>query len=659
MAQAEDVPSILEAIREKVRDVLSCERAVCFLVDEDQKQIWSPASHDCPKGLLVSAERGIVGIVAKTGEAYVANHVRRDPNWFGDIDENFRTYNLLTVPVKTQTKVRFQVTAVVQAANKRGDFDRYDVEIMSILATEIANHFDRLAFTILHERAKLQKPNQYEMTTALLNSFYKGVGRGDEEKGNGGGEGGAGAASQNTATGGGTAFGATSSLVPRGSTLGVDMARRPERSFALGASASFKETNRLLAASRYDPRVDWVVPYHSMKTEESLGFLLSGFEFALDEIIPAKTLTAVLQDLKDSYLEEPRFHNWGHALQVFHTSCLMDAHIPFLNQRLDSIHLLALFLASVAHDVAHRGKNNAFEIATSSELALLYNDLSVLENHHASLTGSILQKRKFLEQLVPLPSPDGSDGEEETKQRQASLQRQFRKLVVSAILGTDMSKHGELVKRLQSVEPLDNPETVITCCVHCADLGAQALPIDTAWDFYIRCTDEFAEQAKKESELGIPVTPFMTGLDDPKVRAFGQVQFIEFVVLPLWKSCSTAMSIPAFYTYNSAGTPGAAPAAPPGGINIIPSNSSSDVDSAVTSPSPSKTRATVPRGSTVVGNTATSSAVVGTIVRSQGVNRRRSSRVEMLNRWMQNLTDNLEVYKYVAKHGRRKEEQEQ
>ncbi|CAD7973162.1 unnamed protein product, partial [Amoebophrya sp. A120] len=65
-----------------------------------------------------------------------------------------------------QQKLRNQVVAVVQAVNKKGDFDRHDVEIMNILASEIANHFDRLTLTILHEKAKIGAPTQVELTTA-------------------------------------------------------------------------------------------------------------------------------------------------------------------------------------------------------------------------------------------------------------------------------------------------------------------------------------------------------------------------------------------------------------------------------------------------------------------------------------------------------------
>ena len=47
---------------------------------------------------------------------------------------------------------------------------------------------------------------------------------------------------------------------------------------------------------------------------------------------------------------------------------------------------LALLLAALGHDAGHRGRTNAFEVATLSDLALRYNDASVLENHHAAVS---------------------------------------------------------------------------------------------------------------------------------------------------------------------------------------------------------------------------------------------------------------------------------
>lgn len=403
MAEAESVEQILEAIRCKVRDVLHCERAVCFLVDEDHERIWSPATVECPKGLSVSLKspdgsgrlKSIVGIVATTGQPYLSNAVRKDPNWNGDIEENFRTRNLLTVPVKTQQKLRSQVVAIVQAVNKKkrsfggggststssavDGFERHDVEIMEMLAKEIANQFDRLTLTILHEKAKCsggdKSAREIELTTALLDSFYKesmvtsepnghlmhsrqpkllssgGVQPGGADKGAaaaasgageegssttanaagssasgtaGGSKGGgetrtegdsssaaapAGAAGTSTSPGFGFSTTGASTSAAGGTSRGEGNKRMSatgayyrkvatesgtERSMALN---SLRTEGKLLTACKYDPRIHWEVPYHTLTTEQSMGFLFTGLEFAMD-LVSSKTLLTVLKDLK-------------------------------------------------------------------------------------------------------------------------------------------------------------------------------------------------------------------------------------------------------------------------------------------------------------------------------------------------------------------------
>lgn len=45
---------------------------------------------------------------------------------------------------------------------------------------------------------------------------------------------------------------------------------------------------------------------------------------------------------------------------------------------------MGLILGALVHDFKHRGRSNAFLIKTNAQLALVYNDVSVLENYHLS-----------------------------------------------------------------------------------------------------------------------------------------------------------------------------------------------------------------------------------------------------------------------------------
>lgn len=95
----------------------------------------------------------------------------------------------------------------------------------------------------------------------------------------------------------------------------------------------------------------------------------------------------------------------------------------------------SILIAAAAHDVDHPGTNNLFEIKTKSKLATLYNDLSVLENHHAATLFFILEDQ----QCNIFEKMEGQDF------------NKMRKYLLENILYTDMSKHFTFVGELQNM----------------------------------------------------------------------------------------------------------------------------------------------------------------------------------------------------------------
>ena len=57
------------------------------------------------------------------------------------------------------------------------------------------------------------------------------------------------------------------------------------------------------------------------------------------------------------------------------------------------LEVLAALVAAVIHDVDHPGRNNQFLVVTEDPLAILYNDESVLENHHLALAFELMKVR--------------------------------------------------------------------------------------------------------------------------------------------------------------------------------------------------------------------------------------------------------------------------
>lgn len=56
-----------------------------------------------------------------------------------------------------------------------------------------------------------------------------------------------------------------------------------------------------------------------------------------------------------------------------------------------TLEILAILIAAAVHDVEHTGTTNSFHVHSNSEFALLYNDKSVLENHHLYTAFKLMQ----------------------------------------------------------------------------------------------------------------------------------------------------------------------------------------------------------------------------------------------------------------------------
>ena len=57
-------------------------------------------------------------------------------------------------------------------------------------------------------------------------------------------------------------------------------------------------------------------------------------------------------------------------------------------------------MSGLCHDLDHPGHTNAFEVNSNSDLALFYNDTSVLENHHCATAAMILKQDDCLKSSI-------------------------------------------------------------------------------------------------------------------------------------------------------------------------------------------------------------------------------------------------------------------
>ena len=128
------------------------------------------------------------------------------------------------------------------------------------------------------------------------------------------------------------------------------------------------------------------------------------------------------------------YHNNLHAADVTQSTHLLLSS-PALAKCFTSLEIMAAILACTVHDVDHPGLTNQFLINTGDNLAIMYNDESVLENHHLAVAFKLLQN----------PACD-IFSRLSTKQRMS-----VRKMMIDMVLATDMSKHMSLLANLKTM----------------------------------------------------------------------------------------------------------------------------------------------------------------------------------------------------------------
>ncbi|XP_077173297.1 uncharacterized protein LOC143827544 isoform X2 [Paroedura picta] len=233
--------------------------------------------------------------------------------------------------------------------------------------------------------------------------------------------------------------------------------------------------------------------------------------------IPLTTLIAFAEALEEGYSRyQNAYHNAIHAADVTQTvhSILMQSGTMHWCTDLE---ILAIFFSSCVHDYDHPGTTNNFHILTRSDSALLYNDRSVLENHHLSAAYQLVQKPEvnILASLTELEW------------------REMRKLVIRIVLGTDMSSHFQdmkkIVCRLRQNKSLDKSK-VMSSIVHVADISHPAKDWDLHHRWVESITEEFFKQGTMEAELGLPISP----LCDPETTniAESEIGFIDIIIQP-------------------------------------------------------------------------------------------------------------------------------
>ena len=245
-------------------------------------------------------------------------------------------------------------------------------------------------------------------------------------------------------------------------------------------------------------------------------------KFSLNTIIKKDKFNNWCKKLTEGYTRKNPYHSDLHAADITQT-CLIYLQYGKIKEKLNlsKISICSLILSCLCHDYKHPGLNNNFLKETKNELAIRYNDVSILENMHIS------EAFKLINYFEDCNIFSGVE---------PNIYKQIRKEMISCVLSTDMINHSKQLDIMKKYiedhknnenNPKDN-QNFIDIFIHSADVSnpTKPFPIYLKWAKLI--VEEFCQQGDKEKALGMHCTCDRKTL----VLNLYQISFIDNVIEP-------------------------------------------------------------------------------------------------------------------------------
>ncbi|XDV17295.1 hypothetical protein PO909_023182 [Leuciscus waleckii] len=239
-----------------------------------------------------------------------------------------------------------------------------------------------------------------------------------------------------------------------------------------------------------------------------------------------KSLCQWILSVKKNYRKNVVYHNWRHA---FNTSQCMFAVLRSgrVQNNLSDLEVLALMIATLSHDLDHRGVNNSYIKRSEHPLAQLYCH-STMEHHH------------FDQCLMILNSP----GNQILSGLSLDEYKATLKMIEKAILATDLALYMkkrteffELAKNSQFVwEDESHRDLLRSMLMTACDISAITKPWPVQKKIAELVATEFFEQGDKERrELNIEPIDLMNREKQDKIPSM-QVSFIDAICTQLYEA---------------------------------------------------------------------------------------------------------------------------
>ena len=275
--------------------------------------------------------------------------------------------------------------------------------------------------------------------------------------------------------------------------------------------------------------------------------MLDSFGLIDEKIMPIDKLDPFLISVTNQYLTSTLYHNSLHGADITQTICLF-----FNNSNAEEvchaqvIDLLSIIIAALGHDIGHPGLTNTFQINSSSDMAITYNDSSCLENFHLSTLFKTIRKDEY-NIFEKLSTQD---------------YKNIRKKMISEILATDMAIHGKVlnnirskipehlltnekennknkIKKFELITDINNEQTtneekqaLFDYFIHSADLGHNTKIFKISLKWVKLLSEEFWLQGDKERKMNLNIS-FLCDRDTTIVPK-SQVGFIGGFIIPTY-----------------------------------------------------------------------------------------------------------------------------
>eukprot|EP01012_Entosiphon_sulcatum_P006737 TRINITY_DN1323_c0_g1_i1.p1 TRINITY_DN1323_c0_g1~~TRINITY_DN1323_c0_g1_i1.p1 ORF type:complete len:614 (-),score=134.56 TRINITY_DN1323_c0_g1_i1:87-1928(-) len=223
------------------------------------------------------------------------------------------------------------------------------------------------------------------------------------------------------------------------------------------------------------------------------------------------------------------YHNSMHGADVLHVMHYIISPGGLREtSKLSDQDVLAAIIAGMIHDYDHPGLNNNFHVKVQSYLATLYNDRSILENHHCAEVFELIKLPRF-NILASLPDDQ---------------RRDIRETVIDMVLSTDMGMHAKIFatwkRRIGQDHDLhkrkDDQRLALALAIKMSDISNCGRPEDLYLRWASKLSEEFFLQGDNERNRGDPVSPFMDRFAPSMAKS--QIAFMNYIVIPMFESIS-------------------------------------------------------------------------------------------------------------------------